>query len=205
MTADAPSLRSPADPSDGATVSLRAEAPPAEHGAVRTDARSRRHKLVAAAAFAAPVVAAAVAGARYGPADKATMRWYRRLRKAPFNPPNGVFSPVWTALYASIAASGYRVWAAPDHRLRRPAMALWATQLAANAAWSPIFFGRRNPTAALAVLAAQLGVGTAYAATAARVDRAAGGLMVPTLAWTGFAGVLNEEVVRRNPDDRTPS
>lgn len=185
-------LRTAATP-DGAAPGADAPARP-----------SRRHKLLAAAAFAAPVVAAAVAGARFGPADDATQRWYRRLRKAPFNPPNSVFSPVWTALYASIAASGYRVWAAPDHRLRRPAIALWATQLAANAAWSPIFFGRRNPTAALAVLAAQLGVGTAYAATAARVDRPAGGLMAPTLAWTAFAGVLNEEVVRRNPDERTP-
>ena len=26
-------------------------------------------------------------------------------------------------------------------------------------------------------------------------------MMAPYLAWTGFAGVLNEEIVRRNPDE----
>ena len=34
-----------------------------------------------------------------------------------------------------------------------------------------------------------------------KVDKPAAALMAPYLAWTGFAGVLNEEIVRRNPDE----
>jgi tryptophan-rich sensory protein len=162
--------------------------------------RSRAQKLLAAAAFAAPVVATAVVGSQFGPQDAATNRWYRGLEKPPFQPPAAVFAPVWTGLYATIAASGYRVWAAPAHPLRRPAIALWGAQLAANAAWSPSFFGARRPKVALAVLVAQLAATAAYAATAAKVDKPASALMAPYLAWTGFAGALNEEIVRRNPD-----
>jgi translocator protein len=162
---------------------------------------SRRHKLLAAAAFAAPVVATAVIGSRFGPQDRSTGRWYAKLAKPPFQPPPPVFAPVWTALYAGIAASGYRVWAAPDHELRTPALALWGAQLAANAAWTPTFFGARKPKVAMGVLVAQLAATAAYAGVSAKVDKPAAALMAPYLAWTGFAGVLNEEIVRRNPDE----
>lgn len=162
--------------------------------------RTRAHKLLAAAAFTVPVAATAVLGSRFSPADAGTGRWYRSLDKPPFQPPPAVFAPTWTALYATIAASGYRVWAAPDHPRRRPALALWGAQMAANAAWSPTFFGARRPEVAMGVLVAQFAATAAYAVVAAPVDRAASGLMAPYLAWTGFAGVLNEEIVRRNPD-----
>ena len=164
-----------------------------------TDLGGRSHRLLAAAAFTAPVVAAAVLGSRFSPTGS-TGRWYRSLDKPPFQPPPAVFAPVWSVLYATIAASGYRVWAAPDHRLRRPALALWTAQLAANAAWTPTFFGARRPRAALAVLGAQFAATIAYTAVAAPVDGPASALMVPYVGWSGFAGALNEEIVRRNPD-----
>jgi benzodiazapine receptor len=152
----------------------------------------------ALAGFAAPVVAAAVVGGRFGPADPSVRRWYRGLDRPPFLPPDGVFGPVWTALYGTIAVSGWRVWRRPASRRRSAALALWAAQLAANAAWTPTFFGARRPRPALAVLAAQLGATVAYAAVASEVDRPAAALMGPYIGWTGFAGVLNAEIVRRN-------
>jgi len=178
------------------TAAADADPTPAAPGRVR----SRRQKLLAAAAFTVPVVATAVLGSRFSPADASTGRWYRKLDKPPFQPPPAVFAPVWTVLYASIAGSGYRVWAAPDHPMRRPALALWAAQMAANAAWTPSFFGARKPKVALGILVTQLAATAAYTAASAQVDRTASGLMAPYLAWTGFAGVLNEEIVRRNPD-----
>lgn len=160
----------------------------------------RRHRVLALAGFVAPVVGAAVLGARLGPVQDDTGRWYRSLRKPPFQPPPTIFAPVWTVIYGTIAVSGYRVWAAPDHPARRPALGFWATQMAANAAWTPVFFGARRPKAALAVLATQLAATLAYTAAAGKVDRPASALMAPYIAWTCFAGVLNEELVRRNPD-----
>lgn len=163
--------------------------------------RSRVQKLVAAVAFTAPVIAAAVVGSRVGPQDPSTARWYRHLAKPSFQPPAAAFAPVWSALYAGIATSGYRVWAAPDHPLRRPAIALWGVQMAANAAFEPVFFGARKPKVALGFLVTTFASTAAYAVVSSKVDKPAAVLMAPYLAWTGFAGVLNEEIVRRNPDE----
>ncbi|HEX6421524.1 MAG TPA: tryptophan-rich sensory protein [Acidimicrobiales bacterium] len=158
----------------------------------------RRHQRAALVGFAAVAGAAAAGGALVGPARPATMRWYRSLAKPPFQPPASVFGPVWSVLYGAIALSGWRVWRRPAAPDRTRALRLWAAQMAANAAWTPLFFGARRPGIALADLAAQLSSTAGYAATAARVDRPAAALMVPYLAWTAFAGVLNEEIVRRN-------
>ena len=159
---------------------------------------ARPHQWAALAAFAAPVVATAVLGSRFSPAEPATRRWFGRLDKPPFQPPDAAFAPVWTALYTSIAVSGWRVWRRPSRPERSRALALWAVQLAANAAWTPVFFGAKRPAVALGVLGAQLSSATAYAATAARVDRSAAALVAPYLGWSTFAGVLNAEIVRRN-------
>jgi len=39
-----------------------------------------------------------------------------------------------------------------------------------------------------------------YIAEARKVDKAAARLFVPYAAWVAFAALLNEEIVRRNPD-----
>ncbi|HLL84852.1 MAG TPA: TspO/MBR family protein [Longimicrobium sp.] len=155
---------------------------------------SKGKSVLAAGAFAGAVAGAAATGTVSKPDA-----WYRRLEKPPFNPPPWVFGPVWTALYTMMAVSAYRVWRAPKSRDRDSALRLWAGQLVLNAAWSPLFFGRRRPRAALADLAGMHGLISAYTARAARVDRPAAWLMAPYLAWVSFAGVLNAEIVRRNP------
>jgi translocator protein len=124
--------------------------------------------------------------------------WYDGLRKPRFTPPKAVFGPVWTGLYALIALSGYRVWKAPRSRRRRAALGLWGAQLVLNAAWTPLFFGLRRPLAALVDLVALTGTAGAYAAAARKVDRPAAIMMLPYLAWLGFAGALNEEIWRLN-------
>ena len=168
--------------------------------AATIDAARRPHEWWALAGFAAPVIGTAVLGTRFGPADPDTNRWFRRLDLPPYQPPDRVFGPVWTTLYGCIAASGWRVWRRPAGRDRTVALGWWGAQLAANAAWTPAFFGLRRPRLALGVLAAQLLATAAYTRAAARVDVPAAGLFGPYLAWSGFAGVLNADIVRRNPN-----
>jgi translocator protein len=148
-----------------------------------------------AAAFAGLTAGAAALGART--VRVARTPWYAALRKPRWQPPRGAFGPVWTLLYGLVATSGYRVW-----RTRSPARAralgLWGAQLALNAAWTPLFFGARRPRAALLDAALLVPCVAAYAWTAARADRPAAWIVVPYLAWTGFALALNGELVRRN-------
>ncbi|MBK7862226.1 MAG: tryptophan-rich sensory protein [Archangiaceae bacterium] len=144
--------------------------------------------------FALLTALASLLGARAS-RNAARRPWYLALRKSPLNPPPWVFGVVWPVLYGLIAWSGSRAAVAKD----KPALALWGTQLAFNAAWSPLFFGAHRSRAALVDLGLTLASASAYTARIARRDPAAAAMMVPYLAWLGFASTLNGAVVARNP------
>ena len=156
----------------------------------------RAESLAALGTFGALSAGAAVLGARV---TSSRQPWYRLLRKPPFQPPPWVFGPVWTVLYGLMSASAWRVWNRPAGPRRSWALALWGVQLGFNALWSPLFFGKHRPRAALVDIAALGASLVAYTALARRVDRGAAWMMVPYLGWVGFATALNEEIVRRNP------
>jgi benzodiazapine receptor len=149
--------------------------------------------------FAALSYAAGALGAATVRGARRPGWWFRVLRKSPVQPPDRLFGPVWTALYAAIAYSAWRVWRAPASPERTRALALGSAQLALNAAWTPLFFGAHRPRAALVDLIALDAAATAYAAAAAKVDRTAAALVAPYLAWLGFATHLNASIVARNP------
>jgi len=92
--------------------------------------------------------------------------WYATLAKPSWNPPNWVFGPVWTALYITMAVAAWLVWR--QGGLWRLAMALFAVQLALNAAWSWLFFGFHLPGAAFIEVVALL---AAIAATTIACSR----------------------------------
>lgn len=124
--------------------------------------------------------------------------WYQDLAKPPFNPPDWLFAPVWTSLYLLMAIAGWRVWRRAGWRDGRAALTAFGVQLAFNLAWSATFFGLRMPGAAVAVVLALL---AAIAVTTRRfwtIDRPAGLLLVPLLAWVGFATVLNAAIWHLN-------
>ena len=126
--------------------------------------------------------------------------WYARLEKPFFTPPSYVFGPVWTALYLAMAVAAWRVWDAPaPETTRRAALILFALQLGLNAAWSPVFFGLERPGWALAVIVVLLAALLPTTRAFFRVDRLAGGLMLPYVAWVSYATALNAAVVVLNP------
>lgn len=156
-----------------------------------------RDLILPTAAFGAATGSAAALGV-VATRSSVDTPWYDDLAKPPFQPPKQAFAPVWTALYAGIAASGIRIWLAPSSKARTRALALWAIQLGLNAGWSAIFFKAKRPKWALVEIGALLGAIALYANEARKVDKPAAWLVAPYLAWTGFAAVLNEEIARRN-------
>jgi len=125
--------------------------------------------------------------------------WYAGLAKPTWTPPDGVFGPVWAALYVMMAVAAALVWAARDRADVCGALGLFGVQLAANLAWSVFFFGLRSPALGMLDLVA---LWCAVAATAVefwQIRRAAGVLLIPYLAWLTFALVLNGAILIRNP------
>jgi len=117
--------------------------------------------------------------------------WYAALNKPSFNPPNTVFGPVWTMLYILMAIAAWRVWRVADRETARRPLTLFALQLALNLGWSVTFFGleRLGPSVAV-ILVLELAV-VATALAFRPVDRIAAWLLVPYVAWVGFAAILN--------------
>jgi translocator protein len=125
----------------------------------------------------------------------ALAEWYPALRKPPWTPPGWVFGPVWTLLYPMIAVAGWLAWR--EGRARFGPL-VYLLQLALNAAWPWFFFDERRPGAAFACIVA---LGIAVLATIVafwRLSRGAAILMLPYLAWVGFAAALNHAIWRMN-------
>ena len=132
--------------------------------------------------------------------------WYATLARPALAPPNWVFGPVWTTLFALMGAGAWLVWrrraladdgSAAAGRARL-ALGVFALQFAFNVAWSAAFFGARSPAAGLVVIAVLWVLIAATIRAFAAVDWRAAALLVPYLAWVSFAAYLNYGIWRLN-------
>lgn len=148
-----------------------------------------KRDVVALAVCLAVVFAAGMVGTPF--TAKATKTWYRELPKAPWTPPNWVFAPVWTALYAMMAVAAWLVWRRGGFAAQAWPLGLFIAQLALNAAWTPIFFGARWFGVALAVIVILWAGILATMVAFFRAGAAAGWLMLPYFLWVSYASTLN--------------
>jgi translocator protein len=122
--------------------------------------------------------------------------WYIAANKAPWSPPNWVFGPVWTVLYAAMAAAAWLVW---RHRSpgSRQALVVYGIQLFLNLLWTPTFFSLYPAisTAALwlafAIILALIVAVTVTVMRFGPISRWAGLLLLPYITWIVFAASLN--------------
>jgi benzodiazapine receptor len=124
--------------------------------------------------------------------------WYDGLRQPSWSPPNRVFGPVWTLLYASMAVAAWLVWRQGCAEARVP-LAWFGVQLALNLAWTGLFFALRRPGPAFAEIILLWAVILATTVAFGRVSRLAAGLLAPYLAWVAYAAALNFALWRLNP------
>jgi translocator protein len=160
-------------------------------------ARQRTHSAFMLAGFlAACFLVASISSAFSIPAIP---HWYAALNKPSFNPPNHVFGPVWTVLYALMAIAAWLVWNPPASPLRSSALRIFWLQLFLNFAWSWIFFHQHQLAGALLEIVLLWLAILAATVLFSRVSRLAAWLMLPYLAWVAFATLLNYEIWRLNP------
>lgn len=125
--------------------------------------------------------------------------WYQGLVKPAWQPPDWLFGPVWTTIFALSALAGVRAWEeAPDRARRDSMLALFALNGFLNVLWSLLFFRMRRPDWALMEVGLLWLSVLALIIVLSRYSPRAGWLLAPYLAWVAFAAVLNFTVVRLN-------
>ncbi|XP_018573665.1 translocator protein isoform X2 [Anoplophora glabripennis] len=120
-------------------------------------------------------------------ARKSVENWYATLKKPEWRPPNAAFGPVWTSLYSSPA---------------RLPLIVYGSNVLLNWAWTPIFFGAKDPQLALAEiqLVNLTALGTGYLFY--KINPIAGYLIIPYCLWLGLATALNYVIWRDNKDSK---
>ncbi len=123
------------------------------------------------------------------------LTWYVTLNKPSFNPPNWVFAPVWTLLYIIMGVAAGVIWTSnSEEQTTKKALGFFAIQLGLNALWSYLFFGLHNPLLALIeIILLWLMIFETYNMFK-KINKTAGLLLFPYLAWVSFATILNASI-----------
>lgn len=129
----------------------------------------------------------ATIGAFFGPGE-----WFVHINKPNFNPPDWIFAPVWTTLYALMGISIWLVWkSAPNKTEFVFPRNLFLIQLFFNALWSPLFFGLHHPGLALVDVTLMWFFIIAMIYSFSRLSKLAAILQIPYFLWVSFAAFLN--------------
>ncbi len=146
------------------------------------------------------ITASAAIGGSFGPAPNRprTALWYMLLRKPGFTPPGPLIGATWGILDVLLTVSGSRLLSAPPSDGRRAALAGWALSVIGVAVHPILFFGRRSTMGGLVAAGSMIATSATAAIAAAKVDRLAAICGAPLVIWSMFAGVLSEELVRKD-------
>lgn len=160
------------------------------------DVRRARHDLPMLAVFFLAVIAVSVVGGLI--TSSSIPGWYDTLAKPSWTPPNWVFGPAWTLLYVLMALAAWLVWRQRERAPVRAALIAWWVQLGLNFLWTVLFFGLRQPLPALVEIVVLLAAIAVTIVLFHRVRKIAAALLLPYVAWVGFALSLNAGIVALN-------
>lgn len=121
--------------------------------------------------------------------------WYSTIVRPEFAPPNWIFGPVWTTLFALMGISAFLIWKKGlENKDVRIALGIFLGQLVLNIFWSLIFFNLQSPGGAFIEI---IFLWIAILATIilfSRISKPAAWLLVPYILWVSFAAVLNYSI-----------
>lgn len=124
--------------------------------------------------------------------------WYANLNKPFFSPPNWLFGPAWTLLYFLMGLSVYNIWILKANKKTNEAINYFLVQLGLNFIWTPIFFVLRAPAVGLAVIISMWLMILFTIKKFLAINKTAGYLLYPYIAWVTFATALNFAIVVLN-------
>ena len=128
-----------------------------------------------------------------------SMKDFAALEQPPLSPPGWLFPVVWTVLYILMGIASYIVLETPssDDETKKAFMAYFL-QLGFNFFWSIIFFSLGAYEVAFAWLCVLLALIVVTTVRFWRINKWAGILMLPYIAWVSFAGYLNLAIAYLN-------
>lgn len=125
--------------------------------------------------------------------------WYFALRQPAWKPPDWLFGPVWTLIFALAAAAGVSAWRrAPGRADREWLLALFALNGFLNVLWSLLYFRLRRPDWALWEVGFLWLSILLLMVVLSRYARRATWLLLPYLLWVSLAAALNAATVQLN-------
>lgn len=125
--------------------------------------------------------------------------WYDALVKPAWQPPDWLFGPAWTSIYALLIAAGSLAWFASETReAKQNLLIVFLLNAVLNVGWSLLFFRLQRPDLALIEVAFLWSSIVLLIYVCGKRRRLAGALLVPYLLWVTFAAILNAEIVRLN-------
>jgi tryptophan-rich sensory protein len=124
--------------------------------------------------------------------------WYKKVDLPSWTPPDRIFAPTWTLLYALMGVAAGRVYQRVGKTLP---IFLWTCHYLLNLSWAPVFFGRKRLRLGLLMnitLWSSLGyiIPRFY-----QIDPLSGKLLLPYWVWLTFATALNWSICSRNPTE----
>jgi len=121
--------------------------------------------------------------------------WYSQLILPSFNPPSWVFAPVWTTLYLLMSLAIWKIWTKTfDTKILK----IYFIHIFFNSTWTIVFFGFHKIGLALLNLTIILIFIIILMREYLIKDKISFLLMIPYLAWSVYALVLNSVIFLLN-------
>jgi len=127
--------------------------------------------------------------------------WYVDIVKPGFNPPNWVFGPVWTTLYALMSIAVWNVWndlKSTKLNYAKKVITIYFIHLLVAASWSYIFFGIHRIALAAFVIVCILAFIIWLMRIYWTINKVSFYLMTPYLLWSSYALLLNISIWKLN-------
>ena len=116
--------------------------------------------------------------------------WYADLQKPALTPPNWLFGPVWTTLYALMGIAAWRVYQSTSEDKKR-ALTIFFIHLFINFIWSFLFFGLKSTLLGFAGILVLIVAIIFTMLKFFKISKLAFALMIPYLLWVSFATYIS--------------
>ena len=129
------------------------------------------------------------------------LSWYADIIRPGFSPPNWVFGPVWSFLYAIMSVAVWNVWNNTkeiNKSLGIKILSIYFIHLLVGASWSFVFFGLHKILLGVVVIVMIISFILYLMKLYWQISKISTYIMIPYLAWSCYALLLNFSIWKLN-------